>query len=107
MSAVQLNIKVRLSKDEIIEFEGLCLARVVAMNHDDSVRRQFCVYSCTAGYVAERIDSPDTIDVRFWGALCKSSSEIYEFFGNEPLANYLYGAMRLSVPGMRFIESHG
>lgn len=96
-------MKVRFSKDELLEFSGVCLARVVALNHDDRVRRQFSVYSHETGYVAERIDNPDTIDVRFWGTFCADTLEIYEFFGNEPLANYLYGQMRLAVPGLRVI----
>ena len=105
MSVAQLDIAVRLSKDKVLEFKGLCLARVVALNHDESVRRQFSVYSNGAVFVAERIDSPDTIDVRFWGALCDNSEEIYDFFGNEPLANYLYGAMKVEVPGLRIAQS--
>jgi len=27
--------------------------------------------------------------------------EIYQFFGTEPLANYLYGSAGIEVPGLR------
>jgi len=96
-------IQVRLSKNRVFEFEGRCLTRVVALNHDDSVRRQFSVYSDKRAYVAERIDSPGTIDVRFWGNRCSDAQEVYDFFGNEPLANYLYGNLNLRVPGLRVV----
>ncbi|MFK7997514.1 MAG: hypothetical protein AB8B87_25540 [Granulosicoccus sp.] len=94
-------VKVRLSSDKVIEFRGVCLTRVAVLDHDERVRRQFAVFSHDAGYVAERIDYPETIDVRFWGALCVDAEALYQFFGNEPLANYLYGTLRLSVPGFR------
>ncbi|MFK7858986.1 MAG: hypothetical protein AB8B64_09200 [Granulosicoccus sp.] len=97
-------ISVRLSKDDVCEFHGRCLISVVALDHDDRVRRQFAVYSSSQGYVAERIDNPGTIDVRFWGAYCADSQAIYDFFGNEPLANYLYGSMHLSVPGLQTVR---
>ena len=91
-----------LSKDEALEFKGLCLARVSALNHDDSVRRLFAVYTMPDNhYIAERIDDPGTIDIRFWGARCKDELELYEFFGNEPLANYLYGSLGINVPGLQ------
>lgn len=86
------------------EFSGFCLARVVALNHDDRVRRQFAVYSDNVGYVAERIDDAGTIDVRYWGALCSDSLALYDFFGNEPLANYLYGSLRIDVPGLKVLQ---
>lgn len=104
MNTVPLDIKVRLSKDELIQFHGVCLARVIALNHDNTIRRQFSVYSRGDSFVAERIDSPDTIDVRFWGATCHDSEQIYDFFGNEPLANYLYGVMNISVPGLQIVQ---
>lgn len=96
-----MNLSIRLARDKTLEFKGIRLARVVALNHDNSIRRQFCVYSCDGGFVAERIDNPDTIDVRFWGAECADTLCLYDFFGNEPLANYLYGALHLPVPGLR------
>ena len=73
------------------------------MNHDDSVRRRFRVYAVGDRYVAERIDDPDTIDVRFWGEECADVIALYQFFGNEPLANYLYGRLELAVPGLSSI----
>lgn len=91
-----------LSKDKAIEFEGRCVARVSALNHDDTVRRQFAVYTLPdKHYVAERIDDPGTIDARFWGARCVDELDIYEFFGNEPLTNYLYGSLGINVPGLQ------
>lgn len=94
-------IKVRKNRREDIVFEGKCIADVVALNHDDSVRRIFRLYKTETDYVAERIDDPDTIDIRFWGDKCKDPSDVYDFFGNEPLANYLYGSLQLAVPGLR------
>lgn len=82
-------------------FEGDCIASVIAMNHDDSIRRCFKLYRRSVGYVAQRIDNPDTIDVRYWGCECRAEADVYDFFGNEPLANYLYGAVQLEVPGLR------
>lgn len=95
-----MQIVVRSGANVTIEFEGSCIAGVVARNHDGTIRRCFRVYSNKRGFVAERIDDPDTIDVRFWGRECRSEIDIYDFFGNEPLANYLYGRLRLKVPGM-------
>ena len=95
-----LTISVRLSKDKTLEFEGHCLGRVVALNHDDSIRRQFSVYAMDHEYVAERIDNVGTLDSRAWGARCADAHSLYEFFGNEPLANYLYGRLGLTVPGL-------
>lgn len=92
---------VKLNRHSEITFRGTQMARVVALDHDDSVRRQFCLYQADAGFVAERIDYPDTIDVRFWGAECADVLAVYDFFGNEPLANYLYGCLKLTVPGLR------
>ena len=100
MKSTDTTIRVNLSKDKIFEFEGHCLARVVALNHDDSIRRQFSVYANGAEYVAERIDDVGTLDSRVWGVRCQDTQELYDFFGNEPLANYLYGQLGLSVPGL-------
>lgn len=102
---MQRKISIRLNKDDICEFDGQCLARVVALNHDDTVRRMFAVYLREPGYVAERIDDPDTIDVRYWGRCCKDTLSLYDFFGNEPLANYLYGCLKLAVPGLRSVDA--
>ena len=104
MSDTLVLIKVRLSGEEMLEFDGICLGRVVALDHDDSVRRQFSVYSHETGYVAESIDRPGSIDSRSRAAPCQDVTDVYDFFGNEPLANYLYGVMRLRIPGMRVIE---
>ena len=94
-------VVVKIDRHSELAFHGVCLADVVALNHDDRVRRIFRLYQRPEGFVAERIDSPDTIDVRYWGAECVDSLAVYEFFGNEPLANYLYGAVNLSVPGLQ------
>ena len=94
-------VSVKLNRDSDITFQGCCLANVVALNHDDSVRRRFCVYKTNDGYVAQRVDNPETIDIRFFGAECADVLAVYDFFGNEPLANYLYGAAGLSVPGLQ------
>ena len=92
---------VKLNRQSEITFEGTQLACVQALNHDDSVRRQFRLYKTLDGYVAERIDYPNTIDVRYWGEKCADNLAVYDFFGNEPLANYLYGCVKLAVPGLR------
>lgn len=94
-------IKVQINRREEISFEGVCIADVAALNHDDSIRRIFRLYKSNTNYIAERIDDPDTIDIRFWGGECEDSADIYDFFGNEPLANYLYGSLKLAVPGLR------
>lgn len=101
MSSATSTFAVRFSRTETLEFEGVCLAKVAALNHDDTVRRQFCVYSFGKAFVVERVDYPGSIDVRYWGAQCEDSFTIYDFFGNEPLANYLYGSLGISVPGLR------
>ncbi len=95
--------KVRLSAKQSHEFEGMCLASVAALNHDGSIRRQFRLYETTTGYVATRIDDPDTIDSRHWGAICVTVTDVYDFFGNEPLANYLYGHVGFTIPGLRIM----
>ena len=96
-----MHFSVKLSRSDTLDFNGECLARVAALNHDDTVRRQFSGYAYGAGFVAERGDYPNTLDVRYWGARCSDSTAIYDFFGNEPLANYLYGSLGISVPGLR------
>lgn len=95
-----MSLQLKMSGGDILEFDGKCLASVVALNHDDSIRRCFKLYSCEDGYVAQKIDDPDTIDARYWGAECKTALDVYDFFGNEPLANYLYGRLQLQVPGL-------
>jgi len=92
---------VKLNRRSEITFQGTRLAKVQALNHDNSVRRQFCLYQTADGFVAERIDYPATIDVRYWGEKCADILAIYNFFGNEPLANYLYGCVKIAVPGLR------
>jgi len=92
---------IRMSRKSQTTFQGICLADVTAHNHDNSIRRRFRLYQLADGFVAERVDDPDTIDVRYWGANCASTMDIYDFFGNEPLANYLYGRLALVVPGLR------
>ena len=92
---------IRLQRSQSLSFTGDLLISVEALNHDDTVRRQFRVYRSEPDYVAERIDDPGSIDVRYWGARCSDTSALYEFLGNEPLANYLYGALGIAVPGLR------
>lgn len=92
---------VKLDRRTEITFFGSCMASVVALNHDDTIRRRFSVYKTDSGYVAQRVDSPGTIDIRYFGAECADVLAVYDFFGNEPLANYLYGNAGLAVPGLR------
>ena len=99
-----MTITVHMNRREQLSFEGQCLAHVTALNHDDSVRRLFRLYAWGAQYVAERVDDPGTIDVRCWGAVCVDTQSIYDFFGNEPLANYLYGVLALPIPGLRSVS---
>ncbi len=91
---------IRRDRKSVFTFEGVLKAEVVALNHDDSVRRKFAVYRTESAFVAERVDYPDTIDVRYWGIECADILALYQFFGNEPLANYLYGCLKVSVPGL-------
>ena len=95
---------VKLSTKKSIEFQGRKLADVAALNHDDAVRRRFCLYQRANGFITERIDDPDTIDVRYWGAECDDILAVYNFFGNEPLANYLYGVIRFDIPGLKCMD---
>jgi len=95
---------VKLSNKKLLEFKGRCLAKVVALNHDDSIRRLFALYEFDMAFVAQRIDDPNTINVRYWGAECQHVEDIYDFFGNEPLANYLYGCLGISVPGLQILK---
>lgn len=95
-----MKTQVTLTGGILHTFDGECIASVAVKNHDDSIRRLFRVYRCQTSYVAERVDDPDTLNVRFWGAKCLVAKDLYDFFGNEPLANYLYGRMQISVPGM-------
>lgn len=94
---------IRLQRGQSLSFTGELLMSVEALNHDDTIRRWFRVYQSEQTYVAERIDSPGTIDARYWGARCADARALYDFFGNEPLANYLYGALGMAVPGLRQI----
>jgi len=99
-----VQIEVRLSSEQMLVFEGVCLGRVVALDHDGSVRRQFSVYSCEPGFVLESLDWSGGGKVRSRAVRCDEDIDIYHFFGNEPLANYLYGVLRLSVPGLRVVH---
>jgi len=83
------------------EFEGVCIASVEALNHDDTVRCAMSLYTSEGGYVCQRIDRPGTIDVRYNLEFCKDTLSVYQFLGTEPLANYLYGCASLPVPGLR------
>lgn len=90
----------RAVRGQKIQFNGELVANVSALNHDSSARRIFRLYRSESQYVAERIDDPNTSNVRYWGAECKTVMDIYDFFGNEPLANYLYGSAGFNVPGL-------
>lgn len=84
-----------------LQFEGRCIANVDALNHDDTVRCTLCLYKTKLDYVCHRIDRPNTIDQRFSFERCVNALEVYQFFGTEPLANYLYGMCGLYIPGIR------
>ncbi len=84
-----------------LEFTGDCVANVDALNHDDSVRCTMRLYITSTDYVCHRIDRPETIDERFSFERCENTLTVYQFFGTEPLANYLYGIAGLAVPGLR------
>lgn len=84
-----------------LQFTGECIVSVEALNHDDSVRCIMCLYATKTDYVCQRIDRPGTIDKRFSFERCVDSLTVYQYFGTEPLANYLYGVAGLTVPGLR------
>lgn len=84
-----------------IKFSGECIVSVEALNHDDTVRCELHLYKTEDGYMCQRIDRPDTLDTRYRLENCKDIFSVYQFFGTEPIANYLYGMMGFSVPGMR------
>lgn len=86
-----------------LEFIGDCVAHVDALNHDDTVRCTMRLYVTSTDYVCQRIDRPGTIDVRFSFERCENTLTVYQFFGTEPLANYLYGKAGLAVPGLRHL----
>ncbi|MBX2883211.1 MAG: hypothetical protein KTR32_24880 [Granulosicoccus sp.] len=94
--------EVQFNNGRTLEFDGVCIASVCALNHDDTVRRRFLIYRCESGYVAQRVDDPDTVHARYWAAECSTERDIYDFFGNEPLANYLYGRLKIRVPGLDY-----
>lgn len=94
-----MHTSIELNREDRLEFCGVCIADVAALNHDDTIRRRFRLYDASTHFVAQRIDYPDTIDVRYFGAECSDVQAVYDFFGNEPLANYLYGQADLTVPG--------
>lgn len=95
-----MRTSIKLNRQDKLVFEGVCIVDVVALNHDNTIRRRFRLYTTDTHFVAQRIDYPDTIDVRYWGAECSDVQAVYDFFGNEPLANYLYGQADLAVPGL-------
>lgn len=84
-----------------LQFTGDCIASVEALNHDDTVRCVMRLYKTKTDYVCHRIDRPNTIDARLSFERCNDSLTVYQFFGTEPLANYLYGITKLVVPGLR------
>ena len=88
----------------LLTIDGECLAQVEALNHDDTVRCVMCLYRTNDDYVCQRIDRPGTIDVRYRFERCVNAFEVYQFFGTEPLANYLYGRVGLEVPGIRKVN---
>lgn len=84
-----------------LQFMGECVATVEALNHDDTVRCALRLYATETEYVCQRVDRPGTIDRRISVERCADSLTVYQFFGTEPLANYLYGVAGLGVPGLR------
>ena len=82
-------------------FFGELIASVEALNHDDTVRCSMHLYRENHAYICQRVDRPNTIDVRYRVERCADVLSVYQFFGTEPLANYLYGITKLSVPGLR------
>ncbi len=91
-----------------LRFSGECIASVEALNHDDTVRCSMHLYreenAKANAYICHRIDRPNTIDVRYRVERCADVLTVYQFFGTEPLANYLYGITKLEVPGLRQIQ---
>lgn len=84
-----------------LQFQGRCIASVDALNHDDTIRCSMRLYKTKVDYVCHRIDRPNTIDRRVNFERCVDALSVYQFFGTEPLANYLYGMCGLTVPGIR------
>lgn len=91
----------QLPQTKTIEFEGKCLADVCPQNHDDTVRCIMRLYQTQDDYVCQRIDEPESVDAVFHIERCDNALSIYQFFGTEPLANYLYGSAGIEVPGLR------
>jgi len=81
---------------QTMTFVGESIMDVEALNHDDTVRCEMHLYKTDSGYLCQR-----TLDVRYSHENCKDILGVYQFFGTEPLANYLYGLVGFSVPGMR------
>ena|GEM_PF-883458 len=92
--------EIRLPRGARLPIEGRCLASAEACDHDGRVRRRFALYATARGYACERIDDPGLLDERCFGTRAEDAQAVYEFFGTEPLANYLYGLARLAVPGL-------
>ena len=88
-------------------FKGECIASVEALNHDDTVRCAMRLYVTGSNYVCHRIDRPETIDQRHKLEFCPDALSVYQFFGTEPLANYLYGIAAIAVPGLRHVGADG
>ncbi len=86
---------------KLLQIEAECIAVVEALNHDDTVRAEMRLYQTSSSYVCQRIDRPCTIDVRYKLETVDDEIGIYQFFGTEPLANYLYGCAGITVPGLR------
>jgi len=86
---------------DVLQFDGDCVASVEALNHDDTVRCIMRLYKTKNDFVCQRIDEPTTKDACYRLERCTETIEIYQFFGTEPLANYLYGSAGIEVPGLR------
>jgi len=84
----------------VIEIEGRCVTKVEAHNHDNTLRCEMCLYQTQNDHVCQRIDHADSGDTYYRLERCSDDLEIYQFFGTEPLANYLYGCAGILVPGM-------
>jgi len=94
-------LELRGQGGQVVQVSAECIAQVEALNHDDSVRCIMCLYRTEADFICQRVDNPESLDVRFRLEHCEDHLSIYQFFGTEPLANFLYGCAGIRVPGLR------
>jgi len=96
-----MHLTLQDQKGDIVQIDGTCVAKVEALNHDDTVRCVMSLYQTSNDFVCQRIDEPETENTWYRLERCNDELEIYQFFGTEPLANYLYGRAGIEVPGLR------